>query len=34
MNMNEVPAGAAVDLSAHAADFPILSRPVRGKRLA
>ena len=34
MNMNEVPAGAAADLSAHAADFPILSRPVRGKRLA
>lgn len=34
MNMNEVPAGAAVDLSAHAVDFPILSRPVRGKRLA
>ncbi|MBS0512995.1 MAG: cysteine desulfurase [Proteobacteria bacterium] len=39
--MNEVPAGAvrgdggdAADLSAHAADFPILSRPVRGKRLA
>ncbi|MBS0543121.1 MAG: aminotransferase class V-fold PLP-dependent enzyme, partial [Proteobacteria bacterium] len=34
MNMNEVPASAAADLSAHAADFPILSRPVRGKRLA
>lgn len=34
MNMNEVPASAAADLSAHAADFPILSRPVRGNRLA
>ncbi|ATE58666.1 aminotransferase class V-fold PLP-dependent enzyme [Thauera sinica] len=37
MNLSEVPAAAAAaggkDLSAHAADFPILSRPVRGRRL-
>lgn len=34
MNMSEVPADVSTDLSARADDFPILSRPVRGKRLA
>lgn len=44
MNMTELPSAeragagaglaAAADLSARAADFPILSRPIRGKRLA